>query len=145
MEALPPQSMRRRRMIDVWRGVGPDGRSASAPIRVDVRFRDTYAEDDGSETVVHEYALSVKVDPDSWTILEAEATPGPLPAPECPAAASSADRLVGVPVERLRDEVRDNLTGVTTCTHLNDTFRAVADARSLWQTAAMARAERPAS
>ena len=145
VEPLPPQSVRRRRLVDVWRGVGPDGRTASAPIRVEVRFRDTYSEADASETVVHEYGLVVRVDPDTWTILEAEAVPGPLPAPECPAAAASASRLVGEPIEDLRSKVRDDFTGTTTCTHLNDTFRAIADVRHLWTAASMARAERPPS
>lgn len=145
VEPLPPQSVRRRRLIDVWRGVGPDGRTASAPIRVEVRFRDTYSEADGSETVVHEYGLVVRVDADTWTILEAQAVPGPLPAPECPSAAASADRLVGEAVEGLRAKVRDDFTGTTTCTHLNDTFRAIADVRQMWTAASMARAERPPS
>jgi hypothetical protein len=137
--------MRRRRLVDVWRGVGTDGRTASAPVRIDVIFRDTYGEDDGSETVVHEYGLVVRVDPDSWKVTEAQATPGPLPAPECPSAAASASRLVGEPVDGLRELVRDELYGDTTCTHLNDTFRALADARRMWDAAAMSRAERPPS
>ena len=52
VDELPPRSMRRRRLVDVWRGVGPDGRTASAPLRVEVRFRDTYGEDDGTEVEI---------------------------------------------------------------------------------------------
>lgn len=143
VDELPPRSMRRRRLVDVWRGVGPDGRTASAPLRVEVRFRDTYGEDDGTETVVHEYAMVARIDLATWTFTEAEVTPGPLPAPECPAAAASAQRLVGRSVDELRTMVRDEFTGTTTCTHLNDVFRSLADVRDLWDAAAMSRGERP--
>lgn len=157
-DPLPPHAMRRRRLIDLWRGVGPDGRSATAPLRVAIRFRDTYSEaaapteGDGAtsgsttattETVVHEYGLTARVDLATWTVLEASATPGPLPAPECPSAAASASRLVGHPVAGLRTLVRDEFAGPSTCTHLNDLFRSLADVRHLWESAAMARGERP--
>jgi hypothetical protein len=141
-EPLAPESMRRRRLIDLWRGVGTDGRTASAPLRVEVRFRDTYGEpDDVGETVVHEYGFTARIDPSTWLITAATATPGPLPAPECPSAAASAERLVGLRVDDLRTRVRDDLTGTSTCTHLNDLFRSLADVRSLWDSAALARGE----
>ncbi len=143
VDPLPPHSMRRRRLIDVWRGVGPDGRSASAPVRVEVRFRDTFGEEDGTETVVHEYGLTLRLDPDAWTVAEVKVAPGPLPAPECPSAASSGERLVGESVDGLRSKVRDELTGTTTCTHLNDTFRSLADVPHLWASASPSRAEGP--
>lgn len=142
VDPLPPRTMRRRRLIDVWRGVGPDGRTASAPLRVEVRFRDSFGEDDGTETVVHEYGLVARIDLDTWTFTEAAATPGPLPAPECPSAAASAGRLVGEPVGALRAKVRDDFTGTSTCTHLNDAFRSLADVPHLWDRSAMARGER---
>jgi hypothetical protein len=156
-DPLPPNAMRRRRLLDLWRGVGPDGRSATAPLRVTVRFRDTYAEagpsiDDGTvpapdpapattETVVHEYGFTATIDLGSWTVTAATAVPGPLPAPECPSAAASAARLVGEPVAELRTLVRDGFTGPSTCTHLNDLFRSLADVRHLWESGAMARGE----
>lgn len=143
VDDLPPRTMRRRRLIDVWRGVGPDGRTASAPLRVEVRFRDSYGEDDGTETVVHEYAMVARIDLETWAFTEAEVTPGPLPAPECPSAVASAQRLVGQPVDALRTMVRDEFTGTTTCTHLNDVYRSLADVRHLWESAAMSRGERP--
>ena len=161
--ALPPNAMRRRRLVDLWRGVGPDGRSATAPLRVTVRFRDTYGEGPvpsagagpqaadpsvpggagAAETVVHEYSFTARIDLTNWTITEATAVPGPLPAPECPSAAASAQRLVGCRVDDLRALVRDDFTGTSTCTHLNDLFRSLADVRPLWESAAMARGERP--
>jgi hypothetical protein len=142
VDALAPHSMRRRRLVDVWRGVGADGRTASAPIRVDVRFRDTYGEDDGTETVVHEYGVTARIDPDAWTVLSVTATPGPLPAPECPSAAASVDRVVGLPISELRDVVRAELSGPATCTHLNDVLRSLADVQALWAGASLARGER---
>ncbi len=125
MEDLAPISMRRRRLIDV-------SRVDERRLEVQIRFRDSYWEDDSTETVVHEYAVAVGVDPDSWTISDVEAVPGPLPAPECPTAAASAQRLVGQPVADLRSLVRDTFTGTTTCTHLNDVFRSLADVDHLW-------------
>ena len=55
------------------------------------------------------------------------AVPRVLPYSECPFAATSVDRLVGRPADRLRDEVREYFRGVTTCTHLNSLIRAIAD------------------
>ncbi len=125
MATLPPFSMRRRRMIDL--APGPD----DASLLGQVRFRDSYWEADGTETVVHEYGLTFSVDRLAWTITAAEAVPGPLPAPECPSAAASAGRLVGERVDGLRDLVRAEFTGTSTCTHLNDVFRSLADVAHL--------------
>ena len=116
MGDLSPMSMRRRRLVDL--GAGGE---------VEVRYRDSYWEHDGTETVVHEYGLWALVDVETWVVLEASAVPGPLPAPECPSAAASAGRLVGQRVGGLREVVRDTFTGTTTCTHLNDVFRSLAD------------------
>lgn len=132
MAALPPQSMRRRRLIDL------QPVAESADLAVEVRYRDSYWEPDGTETVVHEYGLLAAVDPTTWTFTGAAATPGPLPAPECPSAAASAGRLVGLGVEGLRDVVRTEFTGTSTCTHLNDVFRSLADVAHLWAAGAPA-------
>ncbi len=126
MADLPAGSLRRRRLIDLAPEV--DG----ALVAVDVRYRDSYWEADGTETVVHEYGVRATYDPVADRIVAAVATPGPLPAPECPSAAASAGRLVGLPVDELRTIVRDEFTGVTTCTHLNDVFRSLADLPHLW-------------
>ncbi|CAN5588317.1 hypothetical protein BH10ACT1_BH10ACT1_14920 [soil metagenome] len=128
-EALPPGSMRRRRLLDLGPAFHGD---PTRDLVAQVRFRDSYWERDGTETVVHEYGLTTRVDPDSWLVTAAEAVPGPLPAPECPSAAASAGRLVGRPVGELRDIVRADFTGVSTCTHLNDVFRSLADVAHLW-------------
>jgi hypothetical protein len=50
-----------------------------------------------------------------------------LPYPECPASGGSAARLVGSSIDGLRRHVRQDFTGTSTCTHLNDTFRALED------------------
>lgn len=127
MAALAPTSLRRRRRLDVWEEDGA--------LAVDVRYRDSYWEHDGSETVVHEYGVRATVDRERERISSAVAVPGPLPAPECPSAAASADDLVGIDLAVLRDEVRDRFVGAPTCTHLNDVFRSLADVGALWRTA----------
>ena len=46
---------------------------------------------------------------------------------ECPGALGSAARLAGQPLADLRPWVRETFTGTSTCTHLNDVLRGVAD------------------
>ena len=101
-----------------------------APTTVDVLFRDSYVRPDGLETVIHEYTLAMEVDA-TGIVSSCEATPRVLPWVECPAAASSASRLLGLPVAGLRRHVRDTFVGTSTCTHLNDTLRALEDVPAL--------------
>ncbi len=124
MADLPATSLRRRRRIDLWR----DG----SEVLADVRYRDSYWEHDGTETVVHEYGVEAAFDADAWTVTAASAVPGPLPAPECPAAASRASDLVGSSIDEVRPVVRDRFVGADSCTHLNDVLRSLADVRALW-------------
>ena len=63
------------------------------------------------------------------TSIEAEALV--LPWQECPRALASAQRIVGWPVVELRAAVREELVGTSTCTHLNDTLRVLADLSAL--------------
>jgi hypothetical protein len=98
-----------------------------AEFAVDSHFRDSYVDLAGVETVVHEYSVSVRVDSASRTILTAKATPQVLPWLECPEAADSAGRLAGECIDDLRPLVRKEFVGVSTCTHLNDQLRALAD------------------
>jgi hypothetical protein len=93
---------------------------------VDAHFRDSYVDDEG-ETVVHEYTVLARVDATTSTVLEAAATPRVLPWFECPEAAASAARLAGRTLESLRAGVRAEFLGASTCTHLNDMLRALAD------------------
>jgi hypothetical protein len=110
-------STSRRRRLDVWveDGLG----------QVSSWYRDSHIHDDGSESVVHEYAVRAVVDLDSGLFDAAAADPGPLPYAECPSAAASATRLAGTPVAGVRDRVSATMTGVSTCTHLNDSLRAL--------------------
>jgi hypothetical protein len=67
------------------------------------------------------------VDPQAMSFLDLSATPRALPWLECPAAAGSADRLVGTSVADVRSRVTASFTGTSTCTHLNDTLRSLED------------------
>jgi hypothetical protein len=116
---LPVGAMRRRRLIDVASG----GRAS----QVYAMFRDTHVDQGGDETVLHEYELEMEVDADTMLVRRCHATPRTLPWPECPAAAASAPRLVGHTVGELRALVRTDFRGTSTCTHLNDLLRSLAD------------------
>jgi hypothetical protein len=122
MEELPMSSMRRRRLIDVVAG---------DPIGVNAMFRDTHRGPDGIETVLHEYTLEALVEPSARIVTYCRAQPRTLPWPECPAAADSASRLEGQPVDGLQTFVQKHLRGTTTCTHLNDLLRSLAVVRAL--------------
>jgi Protein of unknown function (DUF2889) len=122
IDEMEVPSMRRRRLIDVtW----------DDPLLVQAMFRDSHRADDGLETVLHEYSVEASVDPETLTVLDCQAAPRSLPWLECPEAALSAGRLAGEPVPGLRSFVRENLTGTTTCTHLNDLLRSLADVGAL--------------
>lgn len=120
---LPAHGMRRRRRIDVWE---QDGLAWAEAF-----FRDSHMAPDGVETVVHEYSVHASVDPATLTFVSCRAEVGALPWPECPAATVSASRLVGTPVAGLRRRVREEFVGTRTCTHLNDTLRALEDVDGL--------------
>ena len=119
---LPPYSARRLRRLDVAPPAAPGG-----PAEVDVFFRDSHFDDAAVETVVHEYRVSVTVDPATRTIVAIDARADVLPWKECPAAVGSAPRLQGLPLTDLRAHVRETFVGTTTCTHLNDVLRGLAD------------------
>jgi hypothetical protein len=124
MAPLPLHAMRRRRRVDIY-DAGP-GRAG-----IDAMFRDTYVRVDGAETIIHEYTLAAIVDTDSGVIVESEATPQVLPWQECPGAVASASRITGMTLSELHFRVRTELSGTSTCTHLNDLLRSVADAEAL--------------
>ena len=136
MDRLPPHSVRRRRRLDL---VSPE-RSGNAPsvfpteelsYRLDVHFRDSHSDEDGVETVLHEYAVVGELHASQRRLESLSAEARVLPWRECPGAVASAERLVGSPVAGLRKHVRNDFTGVTTCTHLNDTLRGLADVDDL--------------
>lgn len=124
LEPLPPLSMRRIRRIDIWP-------AAAHSIAVEAFFRDSCADRDGAEEVVHEYTVHATVDPDALRFVSCRTNIGVLPFAECPDAAPSADRLTGLPLAGLRSTIRTDFTGPSTCTHLNDTLRALEDLPTL--------------
>lgn len=129
---LPPHGMRRHRRLDLV--------SVGRALVADVWFRDSHADAEGRETIVHEYAVRAEIDPATLVIARIGAEARVLPWRECEAAPASAARLAGRPVTSLRPAVRAELTGVSTCTHLNDTLRSLEDVAAL---AAALRARRP--
>lgn len=122
LDALPAGAMRRRRMVDVTAGASPE---------VWAMFRDSHVNEDGQESVLHEYVVEGRIDPSGNALESCVATPTVLPWTECPEAAMSAGRLVGVPLPAIRDQVRREFTGTSTCTHLNDLLRSLGDLEAL--------------
>jgi len=115
--------MRRARRLDIFR----DG----DVLRADVGFQDSGSNPRGGRTAVHEYRLYAEIDPAAMTILSLQALPQILPYSECPGAAVKVGRLVGTPVEALREAVPATLVGTLGCTHLNDVLRSLADVPAL--------------
>jgi hypothetical protein len=122
--ALPRHAMRRRRRVDVFE-------ESARRVGIDAMFRDTYVRGDGVETIIHEYTLDAVVDTATGVIAESRATPRALPWQESPGAVASAGRITGMTLQELHFRVRRELSGTSTCTHLNDLLRSVADAEAL--------------
>jgi hypothetical protein len=122
MAPMTPHGMRRRRRLDVLEPVVPGGDH-----RLDAHFRDSHADEEAVETVLHEYSVTGTVDRAAGRIVDVAAQAHVLPWMECPGALASAHRLAGMPLADLRPWVRREFTGVSTCTHLNDTLRSLAD------------------
>lgn len=120
VEPLRPHGMRRLRRLDL-----------SPADEFDAHFRDSHVDGDGVETIVHEYTVEGSIDASARTITSVAATVRVLPWQECPGAIGSAARIRGMSLTDLRDRVRGEFVGTSTCTHLNDTLRAVADLGAL--------------
>jgi hypothetical protein len=118
MGPLPHAGVRRHRRLDVTPG---------AALEVSAMFCDTHVDDDGVERILHQYTLSAHVDPASQVVLDVTATPWVLPFGDCPLGAATAARIVGHPAGGLREYVALEYWGPTTCTHLNDLLRTLAD------------------
>jgi Protein of unknown function (DUF2889) len=131
---------------DGWHAIAPD-RPGSDLIRrwrrtdvsiddagdllIDSLYRDSHTTPEGFESVVHEYTLRARVDSADGRVVECAAEPRVLPFVECLPAALSAERAVGMRLDELRQTVRRELTGPSTCTHLNDQLRGLADVETL--------------
>jgi Protein of unknown function (DUF2889) len=113
--SLVPMGFRRARSISVVDGVAT------------VRFRDSYADPDGIERALHEWTVTVTIDPEAGTISSISVAPGQLPWFECPWAGGSAAALQGVRPADIDSVASADLYGTTTCTHLNDTLRSLAE------------------
>jgi hypothetical protein len=128
---LGPVEMRRQRMIDVYR-VHEDG---SETVHADAHFRDVCQATESKAVVVHEYSVSVVVDPNSTEVLALSATAHVLPWAECPGALASAREAIGHPLADLHGKLGGALTGTSSCTHLNDTLRSLGHVDGLWVSA----------
>lgn len=115
---IRPGVLRRHRAIEIRRSG-----EREAGLEIDAMFRDTHGEPDGAEVVLHEYQVTLGVV--NGRVTSIDATPRVLPFPECPAAATEASSLDGMPIGELPDRVRPTLTGIRGCTHLNDLLRAL--------------------
>jgi len=125
LRQMGPHDMRRWRCLDLIPG------GAGEPARVEIYFRDSHMSPEGLETVVHEYTVLTAVDINTHTIVASGVTAHTLPWLECIEAEASGDRLVGRSLRGLRQDVRQEFVGITTCTHLNDSMRSLEDVRAL--------------
>ena len=119
---LPEGAMRRARRLDIMSD-DPD----ETTLRFDAHFRDSYVDADVGEGAVHEYSLQGRFDPSDHTITSINAAAHVLPWLECPLALDSVDRVLGLPTDDLRAHVRGTFIDTSTCTHLNDMLRSLAD------------------
>lgn len=132
VEPLRPHGMRRFRRLDL-RPVD------AVAAEFDAHFRDSHVDGEGVETIVHEYTVAGVVDTTTRTVTSVRAQVHVLPWRECPNAIDSATRARGMTLADLRSRVRGEFVGTSTCTHLNDTVRAIADLDALLDLRAMAR------
>ncbi|OBK27210.1 hypothetical protein A5634_23810 [Mycobacterium asiaticum] len=124
VEPLRARGMRRFRRLDMWPG-------QTGAVHFEAHFRDSHMDDHLVETILHEYTVAGTVDSSTRTITSVTAEVRVLPWQECPGAIGSAGRVRGMTLSELRDRVRGEFVGTSTCTHLNDTLRAIADLDAL--------------
>ncbi|OBG94151.1 hypothetical protein A5697_02505 [Mycobacterium sp. E3251] len=124
VEPLRARGMRRYRRLDL-----AEVDTGSAHFQA--HFRDSHMDDDLVETIVHEYTVAGTLDTSRRVITEVNAEVRVLPWQECPGAIGSASRIRGMTLAELRDRIRGEFVGTSTCTHLNDTLRAIADLDAL--------------
>jgi hypothetical protein len=116
-EPRPPQAVeevRRVRRLDVVPG---------STVVVHADFRDSWCDQTGQVGVLHEYVLTAVLRHDG-VIDSIEAEPRVLPYTECALAAASPQRLVGMRIQDVAEEVRAT-AGTSTCSHLDDLLRSL--------------------
>jgi hypothetical protein len=123
-EPLRAHGMRRMRRLDLH----PHD---TASVAFDAHFRDSHVDGSEVETIVHEYSVTGRVELATRTIREVHAVARVLPWQECPGALASAGRVNGMTVGELRNRIRTEFVGISTCTHLNDTLRSLGDLDAL--------------
>jgi hypothetical protein len=128
MVPLPPHAVRRRRRLDLVAALRAD-----ADHEVEMHFRDSHVDDSGAETIMHEYTLTGTVNPAAGRVVTVSARVQVLPWMECPGALASAQRIDGMELAQLRPRIRKEFVGRTTCTHLNDSLRSLADVTALFR------------
>jgi hypothetical protein len=126
MAELTPHAVRRRRRLDL---VAPSGTEPEH--RLDLHFRDSHVDNEGRETIMHEYTVVGTADLGAGRIGSISARAHVLPWMECPGALASAQRIDGMKLSVLRTRVRKEFVGRSTCTHLNDSLRSLADVTAL--------------
>jgi hypothetical protein len=126
MADLAPHAVRRRRRLDLLAPLAGEREHG-----IDLHFRDSHVDGRGSETIMHEYTMSGAVDLGVGRIGSVSARAHVLPWVECPGALASAQRIDGMDLSALRTRVRKEFVGRSTCTHLNDSLRSLADVTAL--------------
>ena len=92
---------------------------------MDATFRDSWVDPTDGEGILHEYVVTATVDRDG-TVLSISADPRVLPYGECPRAVESPQVLVGKHIGSAADVMPTDLSGTSSCTHLNDLLRSLA-------------------
>ena len=128
MAPLTPYAVRRRRRLDL---IAPA--QGGDEHRIDLHFRDSHVDEHAQETVLHEYSVTGTADRAAGRIGAVVARAHVLPWLECPGAVASAERISGMALSSLRPVVRKEFVGRTTCTHLNDSLRSLADIEALFE------------
>ena len=120
-----------------------DGEAAFYGPKIDVQVKDTMGREETLSTIQadqhlpEQFKLEFKDSDDTpkrpVMILGASvtATVRVLPWQECPAAIGSAVRVKGMMLSELRNRVRAEFVGTSTCTHLNDLLRSLEDVRGM--------------
>ncbi|MBK8756979.1 MAG: DUF2889 domain-containing protein [Actinomycetales bacterium] len=138
--ATPIWGISRRRRIDAWvdsHSGDPHSGDPQRPIHVDAMFRDSFVDHEGVERVLHEYTLHAQVGRTAYPVLDVTTAGRVLPHHECPVAAASAQQILGMPCDDLRDRVSTALYGPESCTHLNDGLRSLTDVPAMLMAAGL--------